>query len=115
MKRDMDLIRKILLIVEESKSSNVIEGYTQDEIKYHQSLIIEADLAKGRVLPDFSSPTNIPAVVNISGLTWKGHDFIEAISSDTNWQKVKDFLKDAGKQITIETIKAATISLFGFQ
>jgi hypothetical protein len=47
------------------------------------------------------------------GVPWAGHDFIDAIESDSNWEKVKAFLKETGMQLTIETIKYAIGKLFG--
>lgn len=111
MKRDMELIRKILLAVQDGQSNSSIEGFSDDEVKYHSALAIDAGLVDGAVL---KSGTEIPASVMIQKLTMAGHDFIDAITLESNWQRVKDFLKDAGKQVTVETIKVAVSQLFGF-
>ena len=113
MKRDMDLIRIILLSVEQNHANKFLSDYDEDTIKYHKALCIEADLVEGAILPSGTGNREIPSAVMIKKLTWSGHDFIDAIASDTNWTKVKDFLKDGGKQLTIETVKAAVIQLFG--
>jgi hypothetical protein len=55
MKRDMELIRNILLAVEASPTAWApsavqelqMEGYTEEEVGYHALLIIEAGLARG--------------------------------------------------------------------
>ena len=45
MKRDMDLIRKILLHVEQHDDLQfVIEGYSEQQIAYHVRLLVEAEL-----------------------------------------------------------------------
>lgn len=111
MKRDMELVRKILLAVETSQSNTPIDGYDEDAIRYHKALVIEKGLADGEVV---NSNTEIPDAVNLIKLTWAGHDFVDAIASESNWTKVKAFLKDGGKQLTIETIKVAVTHLFGF-
>lgn len=111
MKRDMELIRKILLAVQDRQPNKPIEGFTNDELNYHRALVIDSGLIEGAVLKD---NTEIPVSVNLNKLTWAGHDFIDAIASESNWQQVKDFLKDAGKQITIETVKVAVSKIFGF-
>jgi len=111
MKRDMELIRKILLAVEDGQSNSSMEGFSDDEVKYHSALAIEAGLVDGAVL---RSNTEIPASIMIHKLTMAGHDFVDVIISESNWQRVKEFLKDAGKQVTIETIKAAVSHIFGF-
>lgn len=116
MVRDMELIRRILLNVESGDLYGGIEGYTDDAVNYHKALLVERGLVVGS--PIYStgkdSSLDIPDTVIIQKLTWEGHDFIEGISTDTKWDKVKAFLTDAGKDITIETIKYAVIHLFRF-
>lgn len=114
MKRDMELIRKVLLAVQDGSSNVSIEGYSDDDLKYHRALAIEKGLVKGSTLRDGTRSTEVPAAVTVTQLTWEGHDFIDAISSESNWQKVKDFLKDAGKEITLDTVKFAVGQIFGF-
>lgn len=111
MKRDIELMRKILLLLESGikNQNNTIEGYSSEQIKYHKALLVEADFVKGTVL---DSHTEIPADVRILKITMIGHDFIDAITNDTNWNKVKDFLKDSGKQVTVDSIKDAVKQLF---
>ena len=114
MKRDMNLIRLVLLAVQDDAQFNgSAAGYTDDQIKYHQALAIEKGLLKGKVLKYSDDDGDIPGAVHVQGLTWDGHDFVDAIASDANWIKVKVFLLDGGKQLTIETVKSAIQSLFG--
>lgn len=113
MKRNMELIRKILLAVESGELNESIEGYSDDEIKYHKVLAIDAGLLEGKVLNSISNRSDIPVNVFINRITWEGHDFVEGIASESNWGKVKSFLLDGGKQVTIDTIKAAVVILFG--
>lgn len=114
MQRDMDLIRQLLLSAEAGPPYPKIEGYTQDAIKYHQKLAIDAGLLEGAIAKDHTKPTEIPGAVIIKGVTWAGHDFIDAIREDTKWNKVKGYVADAGKQLTIETAKFAIAQLFHF-
>lgn len=112
MKRDMELIRTVLLMAESGRQNADVVGYSEDQVKYHRALAIEAGLLKGQVLKDYQSMTEIPAAVMVRDLTWGGHDFLDAIASDTNWAKVKDYLAAGGKQLTIDTIKYAVVQLF---
>ena len=114
MRRDMDLIRKVLLAAEAGPPYPKIDGYSEDAVKYHQVLAIEHELLKGAVAKVHTHQTEIPGAVIVKGVTWEGHDFIDAIRDDTNWSKVKTFVADAGKQLTIETAKVAIGQLFGF-
>jgi hypothetical protein len=110
----MDLIRKILLNAESGELNANISGIPNETIRYHQALAIEAGLLKGNSFNYLENMSDVPSAVNVLGITWEGHDFIDAVREDTNWQKVKSFLADSGKQLTIETIKIAISSLFGF-
>lgn len=114
MKRDMELVRKVLIAVENGQTNAPIDGYDEDTIKYHKALVIEAGLAEGSTLKSGTGNREIPAAVMLIKLTWAGHDFVDAIASESNWTKVKAFLLEAGKQVTIETVKAAVVHLFGF-
>jgi hypothetical protein len=109
----MDLIRQVLIALEGGQPSAGISGYTEDQIKYHQALAIEAGLAEGRVIRVQSAITDVPGAVVLSRLTWAGHDFLSAIREETKWRQVKVFLAEAGKVLSIETIKAAAKHLFG--
>jgi hypothetical protein len=114
MRRDMNLVRKVLLAVEAGNQLDPIEGCSEDEVKYHKKLVIDAGLAEGTAKKDSTKATDIPAAVIIRSLTWAGHDFVDAIGDESRWAKVKAFLADAGKQVTIETVKVAVTQLFGF-
>ena len=116
MTRDMELIRAIMLNVEKGDLYGGVDGYDEDTVNYHKALLVEKGLIEGK--PHYTSagqkPSDIPDRVRIKKMTWEGHDFIDAIKSDTKWTKVKGFLADAGKDLTIETIKVAAKQLFGF-
>ncbi|MFD1296736.1 DUF2513 domain-containing protein [Lysobacter gummosus] len=114
MRRDMELIRKVLLAVEACISHRLIDGYSQDELRYHQLLLINEGLVDGCFVDDLNHAAEVPTAVMLTRLTWAGHDFIEAIGDETRWGKVKAFLADSEKQITIETVKAAVTLLFGY-
>lgn len=109
----MDLIRLVVLQACTDKPNGPIEGFNDDEIKYHRKLAIEKGLLEGLVRESHDKPTRIPACVVVRDVTWAGHDFIDAIKSDAHWNKVKDYLTATGKQLTIETILFAIRKLLG--
>lgn len=51
MKRDLNLVRKMLLAIEEAPTGWApelsFEGYTQAQVGYHAYLLIDAGLARG--------------------------------------------------------------------
>ena len=51
MKRDLELIRKMVLAIEDAPSGYApelkFEGYTDEQVGYHAYLLLDAGLAKG--------------------------------------------------------------------
>lgn len=93
MKRDMDLVRKILLAIEESEdpffsSSLQIDGYTDKEIGYHVRIMVDGGLVDAKDSSTFQGEDFL-----IHGLTWQGHEFLDAARNDTVWNEVKNNLK----------------------
>jgi len=111
MKRDFELLRELLLDIEGDVVD--ISSYSKEHILYHKALLLEAGLADGPK-PHYSSRefSEIPDRVIIRRLTWEGHNFIDAIRDEGRWQKSKDWIREAGKILTLETIKEAIRTLF---
>jgi hypothetical protein len=89
MKRDMDLIRKILLFAEEhcryteKESPRIkIDGYSLYDISFHIALLREEEMvfaeSSGTV-----EDTNRSRFTTITTLTWKGYDFLDKIRDQT--------------------------------
>lgn len=81
MKRNEKLMRRLLIRIEESDPQEnlkffSVEGskYTYEEIQYHLHLMLEEKLILGikRPIVDGSS------IVDVFGLTPKGHDYLDA-------------------------------------
>ncbi len=74
MKRDMDLVRTIVFLLEDHEHGRSpreiqIDGYTAEQIGYHAYIMKEAGLIRAAVRSVNSpSPCAIP-----TGLTWAGH------------------------------------------
>ncbi|MEA2027388.1 MAG: DUF2513 domain-containing protein [Campylobacterota bacterium] len=102
MKRYMELVRKLLLAIEENPNIDKIEGYDDETIRYHQALLIEADLVKGKITDGgFSNPSSAPMFVYIERLTWNGHEFLDNVRQDTVWNTIKSEFKNSSfKTIT---------------
>ncbi len=105
MKRQMELIREIMLAVEEGQDYLSIDGYSEEAIKYHAELLIDADLLQGYVSQDMSNTTEIPDEVDIQKITWEGHNFIDAVRKETIWQTIKTEFKDASVETVIKVSK----------
>lgn len=76
MKRDMELIKKILLNVEKDEPGAVIDGYGKQDVLNHKAYLIDEEYLDG--LPLENTEGSLPVVdrVVIFKLTKKGHDLI---------------------------------------
>jgi len=106
MKRDMELIRKMLLAMEGEPSgfapiSFALDGYTGEQIGYHALLLVEAGLADGNEVThtESSSPTAI-----LTRLTWAGHEFADAARDDTRWNKAMGIIKEKAGSISLAVL-----------
>src|SRR6202035_1472820 len=91
MKRDLDLIRKLLVFFEAKPDDRAedcpsVDGYSPLEIKYHLLLMYEAGFLRCEVE---STAAGRPIRVFGFSLTWQGHEFLEASRNDTIWAKAK--------------------------
>ena len=113
MRRDMELIRKMLIAIEDNSAGWApdpfkIEGYSDDTIAYHAYLLVDAGLAKGTDVT--STMSNAPEYV-IQTLTWAGHEFCQAAREDTRWKKAMGMIAEKGGAITFEVLKELLVSL----
>jgi hypothetical protein len=95
MKRDMNLIRLLLLDLEAKGTDSPepdLSGYAEEEIVYHSALLVEAGLADGAVIEDSNG---FPHSVTLLRPTWQGHDFLDAARHDDIWSKAIGKLEEA--------------------
>lgn len=114
MIRDFELIRKILKSVAEEAPAGcayftlTFPGEYEDRVVWaHIELLIEAGLLEGKVSRAMSGI----AGVMVRGLTWAGHDFLEAASAEPLWQKAFSTVKEKGGVMTFEVLKELLKSL----
>jgi len=103
MKRDMDLIRNILLRIEkyphfpsylnkEEVNDNPIslefKHYDEETINYHIKLLVEAGIVEK--FPKASYPY-VPR-----GLTWDGHEYLDLMKDESAWEQAKEMMKKTG-------------------
>ncbi len=111
MKRDMDLIRDILLKIEDegpnpSGIKMKIEGYPDDDIQNHLGLLVGKGLVKAI---DVSSHDGIGWIP--TELTWEGYDFIEKAKDKGIWEKAKIVLKEKGIPFSFELMKTILVQI----
>ena len=107
MKRDMDLVRKILLNAEALPPGPPLlyrVGEVEDLVLlHHLEMLIEAGLLRGKLSRSQGSRGDI---IGISGLTWEGHEWIETVRSDRVWEETKATLQENDGALTFELAKA---------
>ena len=113
MKRDMDLIREILIKIEEHEDGRapnviVVDGYTEDQIYHHIYLMGQANLLE---VSDYTTIDSKSPVAMPYSMTWKGHDFLDAIRSDKIWEKTKRKIKEAGGSMPYKIVKTIAIAI----
>lgn len=107
MRRDMDLIRKMVLAIEEHPSGWApelnIEGYEPGQISYHAYLLVDSGLAAGS---DMTSMGSSGPEYYINHLTSAGHDFAESARNEFIWNEVREDLKKKGVlSATLDIVK----------
>ncbi|MCP2041913.1 hypothetical protein L1281_002531 [Neisseria sp. HSC-16F19] len=114
MQRNWELIRKILLKLEEQPEasgyldSGSIKGFPPETVAYHYSLLHQAGLIRAK-----DTSTNEGFDMYAQSLTWKGHEFLDDIRNDTTWNRIKGQITEKGLSLTFDTIKAAAAVLIG--
>lgn len=113
MKRDMELVRKILFKIEEIVDNVVeynikIEGYTMEQIAYHCSILYE-----GGYISDYKAQYADGGICSfgVCRLTWEGHDFLDKIREDTVWNKTKETIKIKGLPLVFDIVKSVSTGI----
>ena len=104
MKRDMDLIRKIALAVEDlphHRKLDKLDGVDPDDFSLHAEWMAEAGLIKATIQPMQSGRV----LVFIHRLTWDGCEFASSVRSDTVWKKAKDNVIKPASSFTFSLLR----------
>ena len=102
MKRDMDIVRDLLIRIEGidrpdgapalltiTPANLGLSDAAPGAIAYHLLLLVDAGFLK---------PTSLKGVefIGVAGLTWKGHDFLDSIRDPEIWRQTKEGATKAG-------------------
>ena len=102
MKRDMELVRKLLFLAEEDgKDDKLCEEYGQDVVAGHVAILLDAKLIEGVVS---CNQVGKPAASVILRLTWAGHEFLDNARNDTVWRNVVSKVKGAALTVSFEVL-----------
>ena len=102
MQRDLELIKKILIEIEEfptnaGKFEFKIEGYSDEEVAYNAYLLNEANYIEAK-FSDWSDGSFM--LDYVSRLTWLGHEFLDNARNETVWKKTLAIVKEKGGSIS---------------
>lgn len=108
MKRDMDLVRELLLKIEVADRkpdwTELVDAQDPEAVSAgteHLKLLKEAGLIAGVSM----QPLNGPYQITRMELTWEGHDFLASIRDPEIWDQTKQGVKTAGG-FSLDLIKA---------
>lgn len=105
MKLEMDLLRDLLLYVEEkatrpeSDLENIdLSGWTADQVAYHVVLAQEDGLIKATIdeLPGDGDPEETYIAYTVHRLTSRGHELLGIIREAKHWRLLKQGASKAG-------------------
>ena len=113
MKRDMDLVRRILMDLEECDAADggggvniEIDGRAEQEVSYHVALLHEAGLLHALDGYDSSGICWIP-----TRLTWAGHEFLDASREPGRWERAKRTVLEKTGGLSFEAMKQVLFQL----
>ena len=108
MKRDMELIRNILLSMESAppevpfKLDSLVNGTTSTAILHrHLQLLAEAEFIQA-----IESQTIGPKAPQVRPIriTWKGYDFLDASRDEGTWRKSMQLVKDKVGSVSVDVL-----------
>lgn len=118
MKRDLDLIRKIILDVEalpagattfavnqqyRSKTFPSVDESIDDAVLLeHVRMLIDGGYIRGKYYQTLSDGADC----SVDDLTWEGHEFAANIRSDRVWDRTKGLLRKFGGSVSMDLVSS---------
>lgn len=105
MKRDLELIKAILLLVENHNSilhlhrhDMKIENKNEEDISYNIKLLADAGYLEAK----FSKPDSKGnyRLLFIERMTWEGQEFLASLKNKKLWNRLVNHFKEEGKDVT---------------
>lgn len=105
MIRNWETIRTILLRLEKAETANSFlnskqfDDLPEQEVAYNMRLLVEGGFIEAQIIESSSGDCKISLAL-AKRLTWKGHELLDSIRSETVWTQVKDTFKSKGIEMT---------------
>ncbi|MEZ4411839.1 MAG: DUF2513 domain-containing protein [Gemmatimonadales bacterium] len=115
MKLDLDLVRSILMEVEDTPANQAagkitIADVDEATVLEHLELLKDRGLIDARLVRSGMGGDRILAA-NVERLTWEGHDWLAAARNDTVWRKTMKLIKEKGGGVAFELIKPILVQV----
>jgi hypothetical protein len=110
MKRDMDLVRRIVLATAELPPGELLvelDGVDPEDFLAHVVWMQEGGLVVATGTQFFGDEA---PVARVQRLTWEGCEFADAVQSDTVWKRVKDKLIKPSASFTFALVKELLVA-----
>ena len=112
MKRDLDLIRKILLKIESCDNPDGIfnttdiniEGYRAELIQYQVGLLVDAGLVTSSGKPARFMDASFISYFSVN-LTWTGSELLDNAKNESVWQTVKKDLRSKWDSVSFSALQ----------
>lgn len=111
MKRDWEIIREIMLKLEELPNNTEVvrlSDFPKEQhfsASYNAQLLVEAGLVEGQ-FSHFRGIDPKASDMLLRRLTWEGHELLDAIRSDSVWNKTKESFVSRGLDMTFDLVKS---------
>lgn len=108
MKRDLDLIRHILVTIESSDSNKlsiedfVTDEYPPEQIAHHIRLLLDVDYIEATEVSTLGCPYR---QFLIRRITMDGYEYLDSVRDPKVWSETKSKLAQATSSISLDIIK----------
>jgi hypothetical protein len=114
MKRDMELVRKLLMELADSEFYSDmglprLDGYEEDKIRHHALIMRDAGLLTFTEGDETVGMFGIQEDLQLR-LTWAGHEFLEKARDEKTWRSVVNKTKEKTGGLSFEIIQGLLIA-----
>src|ERR1051326_880734 len=111
MKRNMELVREILIQTEayaygKGSVDLNIDDFPEEDVSYNVKILGEAGL-----LHAVNLSTGMTFCWRPTSLTWQGHEFLDSVRNDTVWHRTKEIIAEKGGAIPFAVLQQIVLKL----
>jgi hypothetical protein len=116
MKRDMDLVRRILLAIEAAPTDRPIRSedldlsdVSREVLGEHAVMLDKAGLIEATFSHDIAKAS--PRAWVARRITWNGYEYLESVRNEGVWTETKSTILAKGGTLTFEIVKAVATGI----